>query len=108
VTLVVRLAAEIVRTANEAGAPVILLTIPAPLYVAGGDPTYAEVVRAFGGLVTGTTNQLIVADPLLLAAERRGETTFLAHDGHLSAAGHRVIADALVPAVLRYDASAAR
>jgi len=42
-------------------------------------------------------------DRLLLAAETRGEATFLAGDGHLSPAGHRVVAAALAAAVLRYD-----
>ncbi len=103
ITLVARLAAELVHAANAAGAPVILLTIPEPIYVGGGDPVYAQVVAAFGALVAGTTNQLVVADPLLLAAETRGEATFLAGDGHLSPAGHRVVAAALAAAVLRCD-----
>ncbi len=103
VTLVARLAAEFVRAANAAGAPVVLLTIPEPLYVRGGDPVYAQVVEAFRAIVAGTRNQLVVADPLLVAAESRGEATFLANDGHLSPAGHRVVADALAAAVLRCD-----
>jgi hypothetical protein len=105
VTLVVRLATELVRTANALGAPVILLTIPSPLYIAGGDPLYDRVVTAFRTLVAGTTNQLIVADPILLAAHRQGESAILANDGHLGEAGHRRVADVLAAAILRYPST---
>jgi lysophospholipase L1-like esterase len=103
VTLVVRLATELVRDANARGAPVILLTIPSPLYIAGGDPVYDRVVAGFSALVAGTVNQLIVADPVLLAAHRQGESVILANDGHLGEAGHRHIADVLAAAILRYQ-----
>ncbi len=101
VELVVRLATELVRRANALGAPVILLTIPSPLYIDGGDPVYDRVLARFGALVADTPNQLVVADPILLASHRRGESAILAGDGHLGADGHRLIAEALATAVLR-------
>ncbi len=103
--LVGRLAAELVHAVNAIGAPVIALTIPAPLYASGGDAVYDQVVAALRTLVAGTPNQLLVTDPLLAEAQQRGEPPFLANDGHLmSAAGHRLVAEALARAVLRYDA----
>ncbi len=103
VTLVVRLVAELVRTANAHGAPVIVLTIPSPLYMAGGDPVYDRVVAGFRALVADSTNQLIVADPILLDAQQHGQAAILAEDGHLGEGGHRRVAEALTAAVLRYD-----
>lgn len=103
VTLVVRLIATLVAASNARGAPVIVLTLPGPIYVAGGDAAYDQVVAGVRALVATGPNQLIVADPLLRAALARGEAPYLANDGHLSAAGHRVVADALAPAILRYE-----
>jgi len=101
VDLVVRLAAELVREANALGAPVVLMTIPSPLYIQGGDPVYDRVVAGFGALVAGTKNQLLVTDSILLAAHQRGESAILAGDGHLGEDGHRLIAEALATVVLR-------
>jgi lysophospholipase L1-like esterase len=103
VTLVVRLATELVSAANALGAPVVILTIPSPLYIGGGDPVYDRVIAAFRALVAGTMNQLIVTDPILLAAHQRGESAILANDGHLGEAGHRGVAEVLAAAILRYQ-----
>ncbi|HEY2387816.1 MAG TPA: GDSL-type esterase/lipase family protein [Candidatus Binatia bacterium] len=101
VDLVVRLAGQLVRDANAIGAPVVLMTIPSPLYIQGGDPVYERVVAGFGALVAGTRNQLLVTDSILLAAHQRGESAILAGDGHLGEDGHRLVAEALSAAVLR-------
>lgn len=101
VLLVTRLVAQLLEAANGIGARVILLTIPSPLYVAGGDAAYDRVIAAFSALVAGGPNQLIVADPFLAAANLRGEQPFLANDGHLDDTGHRLVAQALAAAVLR-------
>jgi lysophospholipase L1-like esterase len=103
VTLVARLAARLVADANAHGVPVVILTIPAPIGLAGGDAEYAAVVAAFERLVAGGTNQLIVSDTMLRDVAAHGGEPYLAHDGHLAPAGHRVVADALAAAVLRYE-----
>jgi len=103
VTLVARLAARLVADANAHGVPVVILTIPAPIGLAGGDAEYAAVVAAFERLVARGTNKLIVSDGMLRDVAARGGEPYLAHDGHLAPAGHRVVADALAPAVLRYE-----
>ena len=99
VTLVRELAARLIASANRIGAPVVLLTIPSPLYLTGGDPTYDAVVAAFGALVDGSRNQLVVTDAMFRESERRGEPVYLAFDGHLGAQGHRLVASALATAV---------
>jgi lysophospholipase L1-like esterase len=98
--LVTRLVARLIATTNASGARVIVLTIPSPLYVTGGDAAYDRLVAAFRTLVANGPNQLIVADPLLAAANSRGEEPYLAHDGHLGETGHRLVAHALTAAVL--------
>ena len=103
VTLVARLAARLVAEANARGIPVVILTIPAPIGLAGGDAEYDAVVAAFARLVAGSTNQLIVTDTLLRDVASRGGEPYLAHDGHLAPAGHRAVADALAAALLRYE-----
>ncbi len=103
VTLVVRLAARLLGDAKADGVPVVIVTIPIPIGLSGGDVQYAAVVAGFERLVAGTPNQLIVADQALRDVAARGVAPFLLHDGHLSAAGHRAVADVLAPAVLRYD-----
>ncbi len=99
--LVQHVVEHLIATANTSGAPVIVLMIPSPLYITGGDAAYDQVAAAARAMTAGTGNQLIVADPLLLAVERAGRPVYLAHDGHLSAEGHGVITAALAPAVLR-------
>jgi lysophospholipase L1-like esterase len=94
------LAARLVAAANAAGAPVVVLTIPEPIYLAGADRAYDQVIGGLRDAVAGTRNRLIVADPLLLAAERAGRRTYLAADGHLSRDGHELIATALASAIL--------
>ncbi len=103
VTLVVRLVARLLHDANASRVPVIILTIPIPIGLAGGDAEYAQVVAAFARLVADGTNQLVVADGVLRDLAVRGEAPYLPYDGHLAAAGHRAVAAALAPAVLRYD-----
>lgn len=103
VTLVVRIATELVHDANQRGVPVVILTIPEPLPTGGVEVEYPQVVAGFQRIATGE-NQLIVADRPLRAAVERGEGPYLLNDGHLSAAGHRLIADLLAPAVIRYEA----
>ena len=66
---------------------------------------FARGEAAGVALVAGTTNQLIVADPILLAANRQGESAILANDGHLGEAGHRRVADVLAAAILRYPST---
>ncbi len=106
VTTVIRLAERLLRDANARGMPVVLLTIPMPTAVGGGYADYDAVVAAFRTLVAKGTNQLVVADRPLRDARTRGDNPYLLHDGHLSPAGHRAVAGALAPAVLRYDSGA--
>ena len=103
--LVTRLVERLITEANARGARVIVLTIPSPLYVTGGDAAYHRVVGAFRAFVAHGPNQLIVADALLAAANARGEEPYLAHDGHLGDTGHRLIAHALAAAVLQGESS---
>jgi lysophospholipase L1-like esterase len=99
VALVRALVAELIASANRIGAPVILLTIPSPLYLSGGDDTYDAVVAEFQSLVDGSENTLIVTDPMFRESENRGEPVYLAFDGHLGEQGHRLVATALAAAV---------
>jgi len=96
----VRLVAELVADANRIGARVVLLTIPSPLYLAGGDASYDRVVAGFRILVGDGPNRLIVTDAMFADSQRRGEAVFLANDGHLNDTGHRLVARALADAIL--------
>ena len=69
------------------------------LAMAGLDPADADL-DAPGLAVEALLNELGVAScpltgPLREAAAQTGETLYLPYDGHWSAAGHRVVADAL-------------
>jgi lysophospholipase L1-like esterase len=101
VRLVRELVAQLIASSNRIGAPVILLTIPSPLCLAGGDAAYDAVVAEFRSLVDGDENQLIVADAMFRESESRGQPVYLAFDGHLSDQGHHLVATALAAAVAR-------
>jgi lysophospholipase L1-like esterase len=101
VTLSVRIVERLLAAANADHAPVVVLTIPAPAYVAALHPSYAPFVVALRALVAGTDDQLIAADGLLHDAERAGHPVYLASEWHLNPTGHRIVADALAPAILR-------
>ncbi len=102
VTLAVRLVERLLATANADHVPVVVVTIPAPPYIASAHPDYAPLAVALRTLVEGTENQLIVADRLLRDSERAGRPVYLASEWHLNPEGHRIIADALATAILRY------
>jgi len=102
VELLCQLIDRLIAAANSMGVPVVIVTIPAPLYLSGGDPTWAQIHTLLRARVRDTENQLIVTDELFAEAERRGRHVYLAHDGHLDEEGHRLVAAELARAVLRY------
>ena len=90
---------RLIASANSMGIPVVIVTIPSPLYLSGGDPTWAQIHARLRTMVSGTENQLIVTDRMFAEAEKRGRPVYLAHDGHLSEEGHRLVAAELARAV---------
>ncbi len=95
VALSAALLTAIIEEAAAHGVVVMVLALPHPLFLDQGHPRLDAVV-ARGAVAPAS---VLRVDESLRSANRAGHDPYLAHDGHLNEIGHRLVADALAPAV---------
>jgi len=92
---------KLLARADGLGVPVIVLTIPSPIDVAGTGPAWQRLHVRVRERLAGTRNQLVTLSAPFTDAIAHGQQPYLAHDGHLDVAGHRIVAAELARAVRR-------
>jgi|GEM_PF-2645175 len=95
VALSAALLGEIIEEATARGVGVLVLPLPHPLFLEQGHPRLEAVVSR--GVAAPTS--VVRVDDWLRSANRAGHDPYLAHDGHLNETGHRLVAEALLPAI---------
>ncbi len=100
--LLSELVGRLVDEANAEGIPVIIMTLPYPLFLGAEDERFALAKRYIRRRTAETHSWLLEMRQEFLNAHRLGEEVFLPYDGHLGVAGHRIVAGALERALLPY------